>query len=152
MPKPHRLTEITQEINSAVEDRRPAHRPCTRLDKMRELVQQSAPVPQSFPLREQMLKLSRNCSTAWTASSRPLTSSAASRESYNKRRGSESDARKTLNTLEWRVPRGPEPLMEKELQVVGFRIGMKRSVVCCRARIVRVPEITSFKRSDLIEG
>jgi len=57
-----RLTEITQEINSAVEEQASGAQAVVRaMDKMRELVQQSASSSTELSAAaEQMLKLSRN--------------------------------------------------------------------------------------------
>ena len=58
----NRLTEITQEINSAVEEQASGAQAVVRaMDKMRELVQQSASSSTELSAAaEQMLKLSRN--------------------------------------------------------------------------------------------
>src|ERR1700747_2859870 len=63
---------------------------------------------------------------------------------------------KTSNIRKWLVPKVPgDRVMEKELQVVGFRIGDETFGVRIGSvrEIVRVPEITSVPNApDTIEG
>src|SRR5215831_19686870 len=64
-------------------------------------------------------------------------------------------ATKNSNTPNWRVPKAGDFLMEKDLQVVGFRIGNETYGVKIGSvrEIVRVPEITSVPSApDLVEG
>ena len=64
-------------------------------------------------------------------------------------------ASRSSNTPNWRVRRPGDSLMEKDLQVVGFRIGNETYGVKIGSvrEIVRVPEITSVPSApDLVEG
>ena len=155
-----RLTEITQEINSAVEEQASGAQAVVRaMDKMRELVQQSASSSTELSAAaEQMLKLSRNLldsmdrfvldRSVHTRSRRPESASASRRRRTHRKKTSS-------NTPNSRVPEAPETLMEKDLQVVGFRIGNETYGVRIGAvrEIVRVPEITSVPSApDTIEG
>src|SRR5712691_1189025 len=90
-----RLTEITQEINSAVEEQASGAQAVVRaMDKMRELVQQSASSSTELSAAaEQMLKLSRNLLDSMDRFVLDRANQQRPRrgESYNKRRGLESD-------------------------------------------------------------
>jgi methyl-accepting chemotaxis protein len=95
-----RLTEITQEINSAVEEQASGAQAVVRaMDKMRELVQQSASSSTELSAAaEQMLKLSRNLLDSMDRFVLDRANQQRPRrgESYNKRRGSESDRSQDL--------------------------------------------------------
>src|SRR5207244_11890658 len=85
------LTEITQEINSAVEEQASGAQAVVRaMDKMRELVQQSASSSTELSAAaEQMLKLSRNLSDGMDRFVLDRANQQRPRrgESSNKRRG-----------------------------------------------------------------
>jgi methyl-accepting chemotaxis protein len=95
-----RLTEITQEINSAVEEQASGAQAVVRaMDKMRELVHQSASSSTELSAAaEQMLKLSRNLLDSMDRFVLDRANQQRPRrgESYNKRRGSESDRSQDL--------------------------------------------------------
>ncbi len=95
-----RLTEITQEINSAVEEQASGAQAVVRaMDKMRELVQQSASSSTELSAAaEQMLKLSRNLLDSMDRFVLDRANQQRPRrgESYNKRRGAESDRSQDL--------------------------------------------------------
>ena len=156
-----RLTEITQEINSSVEEQASGAQAVVRaMDKMRELVQQSASSSTELSAAaEQMLKLSRNlldsmdrfvleqhcCTGKWPApriAGRAPQAGIASGKGSGVRRGASVTAAGTL-------------AMEKDLQVVGFRIGNETYGVRIGSvrEIVRVPEITVVPSApETVEG
>ncbi len=125
-----RLTEITQEINSAVEEQASGAQAVVRaMDKMRELVQQSASSSTELSAAaEQMLKLSRNLLDSMDRF--VLDTSAQGRvrreqpQTRPRRRGETHRDGRDRSTPKSLVPKAAETLsMEKDLQVVGFRIG-----------------------------
>jgi len=127
--------------------------------KMRELVQQSASSSTELSAAaEQMLKaLPQLARTHGPLRSRPrLTSSArVAGNPYNKRRGSESDRSQDLEYLDGAFLEGPETSRWKKIfKSSAFRIGNETYGVRIAAvrEIVRVPEITRFKRSRSDRG
>jgi len=131
-----RLTEITQEISSAVEEQasgpRPLSAPWTRCANW---CSNPLPVPRAICRREQMLKLSRNFSTAWTlCMTVPSAASASRRILRRPRRGSDVRPRQRTDTRNGR-PRGRRPPMEKTSSR-RFRIGNEtygvESLPCAR--------------------
>ena len=154
----NRLTEITQEINSSVEEQASGAQAVVRaMERMRELVQQSTSSSTELAAAaEQMSKLSRNParfdgSLRHSTMATPIAAGrfAARPTADRERHGGAQEYAELVAILSRRTS------MDKELQVVGFRIGRETfglpiSIV---REIVRVPEITSVPNApDYIEG
>ena len=153
----NRLTEITQEINSSVEEQASGAQAVVRaMEKMRELVQQSTSSSTELAAAaEQMSKLSRSLLDSMD---RFVLDELVCRGTP--RPGASSGRRFRPPYRRGRICRiGPVlrrgSTMDKDLQIVGFRIGRETFglPISLVREIVRVPEITPVPNApDYIEG
>ena len=128
------------------------------MERMRELVQQSTSSSTELAAAaEQMSKLSRNLLESMDRFVSEKSASDEQRRAPNRRPALESQRMDAATSTPKRF--GPKEsssaIMEKELQVVGFRIGRETFglPIAMVREIVRVPEITSVPNApEYIEG